>query len=149
MRPDIADQLAAFMRFATLSDVALDPDTLKDGRYLVVGYPGFRVEKDEMDQTIVAQFMPYFTGLYGDAIDDIARYVLVGAVTAYSGACHWSHRDAHGTRGRDLVALENGRSGWIARFIRSITIRAEWTSGGAEGRRVGRVTRLATMGTIG
>jgi hypothetical protein len=64
LRPDIADQLSAFMRFVTLSDLALDPVKLKDGRYLVVGYPGFRVEKYEMDQTIVAQVLPYFTGLH-------------------------------------------------------------------------------------
>lgn len=64
LRPEIADQLSAFMRFVMLSDLALDPDTLKDGRYLVVGYPGFRVEKDEMDQTIVAQILPYFTGVF-------------------------------------------------------------------------------------
>src|SRR5262249_13249265 len=46
------------------SDLALDPDKLRDGRYLVVGYPGFRAEKDEMDQIIEAQVPPYFTGLY-------------------------------------------------------------------------------------
>jgi hypothetical protein len=64
LRPEIGDQLAAFMQFVTLSDLALDPDTLKDGRYLVVSYPEFRVEKDEMDQNIVAEILPYFTGLY-------------------------------------------------------------------------------------
>jgi hypothetical protein len=64
LRPDIADRLGAFMRFATLSDLELDPVKLKDGRYLVIGYPEFRAEKDEMDQTIVAQVLPYFTGLY-------------------------------------------------------------------------------------
>ena len=52
------------MRFVTLSELELDPDKLKDGRYLVLGYPEFRAEKDEMDQTIVAQILPYFTGLY-------------------------------------------------------------------------------------
>ena len=64
LRPDIADKLSAFMRFVTLSELELDPDKLKDGRYLVLGYPEFRAEKDEMDQTIVAQILPYFTGLY-------------------------------------------------------------------------------------
>jgi hypothetical protein len=64
LRPDIADKLSAFMRFVTLSELELDPEKLKDGRYLVVGYPEFRAEKDEMDQTIVAQILPYFTGLY-------------------------------------------------------------------------------------
>jgi hypothetical protein len=64
LRPEIADQLAAFMRFVRLSELELDPDKLKDGRYLVVGYPEFRAEKDEMDQTIVAQVLPYFTGPY-------------------------------------------------------------------------------------
>jgi hypothetical protein len=64
LRPDIADKLAASMRFVTLNDLALDPEKLKDGRYLVVGYPEFRAEKDEMDQTIVAQILAYFTGLY-------------------------------------------------------------------------------------
>src|SRR5271157_3253300 len=64
LRPDIADKLSAFMRFVTLSELELDPDKLKDGRYLALGYPEFRAEKDEMDQTIVAQILPYFTGLY-------------------------------------------------------------------------------------
>ena len=64
LRPDIADKLAASMRFVTLSELELDPDKLEDGRYLVIGYPAFRAEKDEMDQTIVAQVLPYFTGLY-------------------------------------------------------------------------------------
>ena len=64
LRLDIADKLSAFMRFATLRELELDPDKLKDGRYLVLGYPEFRAEKDEMDQTIVAQVLPYFTGLY-------------------------------------------------------------------------------------
>ena len=64
LRPDIAEKLSAFMRFVTLSELKLDPDKLKDGRYLVLGYPEFRAEKDEMDQTIVAQILPYFTGLY-------------------------------------------------------------------------------------
>src|SRR5262249_24471712 len=64
LRPDIADKLSGFMRFLTLSDLELDPDKLTDGRYLVIGYPGFRAEKDEMDETIVAQVLPYFTGLH-------------------------------------------------------------------------------------
>ena len=64
LRPDIADKLSAFMRFVTLSKLELDPDKLKDGRYLVLGYPEFRADKDVMDQTIVAQILPYFTGLY-------------------------------------------------------------------------------------
>ena len=64
LNPEIADKLAASMRFLTLSDLELDPDKLKDGRYLVLGYPEFRAEKDEMDQTIIAQVLPYFTGLY-------------------------------------------------------------------------------------
>ena len=64
LRPDVAEKLSAFMRFVTLSELELDPDKLKDGRYLVLGYPEFRAEKDEMDQTIVAQILPYFTGLY-------------------------------------------------------------------------------------
>ncbi len=64
LRQDIADRLAPFMRFATLSDLELDPVKLKDGRYMVIGYPEFRAAKDEMDQTIVAQVLPYFTGLY-------------------------------------------------------------------------------------
>ena len=64
LRPDIADKLSAFMRFVTLRELELDPDKLKDGRYLVLGFPEFRAEKDEMDQTIVAQNVPYFTGLY-------------------------------------------------------------------------------------
>jgi len=64
LRPDIADKLAASMRFVTLSELELDPEKLKDGRYLVIGYPEFRAEKDEMEQTIVAQVLPYFTGLY-------------------------------------------------------------------------------------
>jgi hypothetical protein len=64
LTPEIADRLSAFMRFVTLSDLALDPEKLKDGRYLVLGYPEFRAEKDEMDQTIVAQILPYFTGLF-------------------------------------------------------------------------------------
>ena len=38
LRPDIADKLASSMRFLTLSDLELNPDKLKDGRYLVVGY---------------------------------------------------------------------------------------------------------------
>ena len=64
LRPDVAEKLSTFMRFVTLSDLELDPDKLKDGRYLVNGYPDLRAEKDEMDQTIVAQNLPYFTGLY-------------------------------------------------------------------------------------
>ena len=64
LRPDIADRLSAFMRFVTLSDLALDPDKLRDGRYLALGYPGFRAEKDEMDQTVEAQILSYFTRLY-------------------------------------------------------------------------------------
>ncbi len=64
LRPDIADKLSAFMPFVTLSELELDPDKLKDGRYLALGYPEFRAEKDEMDQTIEAQSLPYFTGLY-------------------------------------------------------------------------------------
>jgi hypothetical protein len=64
LRPDIADRLSVFMRFLTLNDLELDPDKLKDGQYLVVGYPAFRAEKDEMDETIVAEVLPYFTGLY-------------------------------------------------------------------------------------
>ena len=64
LRPDIADKLSTFMRFVSLNDLALDPDKLTDGRYLVIGYPEFRAEKDETDQTIVAQILPYFTGLY-------------------------------------------------------------------------------------
>src|SRR5262249_38836382 len=55
LRPEIADRLSAFMRFVTLSDLELDPDKLSDGRYLVLGYPGFRAEKDEMDQIVEAQ----------------------------------------------------------------------------------------------
>ena len=61
---DVADKLSASMRFVTLSELELDPDKLKDGKYLVNGYPDFRAEKDEMDRTIVAQNLPYFTGLY-------------------------------------------------------------------------------------
>ncbi len=64
LRPDIADRLSVFMRFVTLHELELDPDKLKDGQYLVLGYPEFRAEKDEMDQTIVAQVLPYFAGLY-------------------------------------------------------------------------------------
>ncbi len=64
LRPDIADKLSAFMRFVALSELVLDPEKLTNGRYLVLGYPEFRAEKDEMDQTVVAQVLPYFTGLY-------------------------------------------------------------------------------------
>lgn len=60
---DVADKLSEFMRFATLEDLELDPNKLNDGKYLVIGYPDFRAKKDEMDQTIVAQNLPYFTGL--------------------------------------------------------------------------------------
>ena len=64
LTPDVADKLSTFMRFVTLSELELDLDKLKDGKYLVNGYPDFRAEKDEMDQTIIAQNLPYFTGLY-------------------------------------------------------------------------------------
>jgi len=61
---DVAEKLSTFMRFLTLDDLQLDPDKLKDGVFLVEGYPDFRAETDEMDETIVAQNMPYITGLY-------------------------------------------------------------------------------------
>jgi hypothetical protein len=69
LRPDVADKLSATMRFVKLSELELDPEKLKDGKYLVNGYPHFRAEKDEMDQTIVAENMPYFTGLH-----DMSRF---------------------------------------------------------------------------
>jgi len=64
LKPDIADKLSAFTRFVTLGELGLDPDKLNSGLYLVLGYPAFRVENDEMDQIIEAQIMPYFTNLY-------------------------------------------------------------------------------------
>jgi hypothetical protein len=64
LRPEIADKLSGFMRFATLSDLELNPDKLNNGRYLMIGYPDFRAEKDEMDERIIAEVLPYFTGLY-------------------------------------------------------------------------------------
>jgi len=64
LTPDVADKLSSFMRFLTLEDLQLDPDKLKGGLYLVNGYPDFRAETDKMDETIVAQNMPYITGLY-------------------------------------------------------------------------------------
>ena len=66
---DVAEKLSTFMRFLTLDDLQLDPDKLKDGVFLVEGYPDFRAETDEMDETLVAQNMPYITGLY-----DIERF---------------------------------------------------------------------------
>jgi hypothetical protein len=64
LKHDIADKLAKFMRFIKLSDLELDPEKLKDGLYLVNGCPDFRAEIDEMEQTIVADNLPYFTGIY-------------------------------------------------------------------------------------
>ena len=58
---DVTEKLSTFMRFLTLDDLQLDSDKLKDGVFLVEGYPDFRAETDEMDETIVAQNMPYIT----------------------------------------------------------------------------------------
>jgi hypothetical protein len=64
LQPSIAEKLASFMRFLTLNDLELDPDKLVGGVYLVNGYPDFRAERDEMDEVIVAQNLPYLTSLY-------------------------------------------------------------------------------------
>jgi hypothetical protein len=61
---EVADKLSTFMRFLTLDDLELDPDKLNDGLFLVNGFPDFRAEKDEMDQTIVAGNLPYMSGLF-------------------------------------------------------------------------------------
>jgi hypothetical protein len=66
---DVAEKLSEFMRFLTLDDLQLDPDKLKDGLFLVNGFPDFRAEKDEMDETIVADNLPYISKLY-----DIERF---------------------------------------------------------------------------
>jgi hypothetical protein len=61
---EVAAKLSEFMRFLSPEDLLLDPQKLEHGTYLVNGFPDSRVEKDEMDETIVAQNLPYFTHLH-------------------------------------------------------------------------------------
>jgi hypothetical protein len=94
LRPDIADKLSGFMRFATLSDLELNPDKLKDGRYLVMGYPEFRTEKDVIEQRIIAEVLPYFTGLYdmqGDPPPNIipADHLVLGVNCEHEAGSVW------------------------------------------------------------
>jgi hypothetical protein len=60
----VANKLSTYMRFLTLNDLLLDPVKLKDGSYLVNGYPDFRADRDEMDEIIVTQNLPFMTMLY-------------------------------------------------------------------------------------
>ena len=61
---EVAEKLSEFMRFLSPEDLLLDPQKLEHGTYLVNGFPDSRVEEDEMDETIVAQNLPYFTYLH-------------------------------------------------------------------------------------
>ena len=55
LSPEVAMKLSAFMRFLSLADLLLDPQIPQHGACLVNGLPDLRVEKDEMDETIIAQ----------------------------------------------------------------------------------------------
>jgi hypothetical protein len=61
---EVMKELSGFMRFLTPDDLLLDPEQLKDGVYLVNGFPDSRVERDEMDETIDAVNLPYITDLH-------------------------------------------------------------------------------------
>jgi hypothetical protein len=61
---EVTGKLSEFMRFLSPDDLLLDPQKLEHGAYLVNGFPHSRVEKDEMEETIVAQNLPYFTCLH-------------------------------------------------------------------------------------
>ena len=61
---DVADTLATYTRFLTLSDLELNPAHLENGQFAFIGYPGDRAEKDEAYRTIVATNLPYFTSLH-------------------------------------------------------------------------------------
>ena len=64
LHPMTVERLSQFMRFVTLDQLGLDPAKLTDGIYLVLGYPQSGTDEDEMNQTIEAAILPYFTNLH-------------------------------------------------------------------------------------
>jgi len=104
LRPEVADKLAEFMRFVTLNELEVNPKKLQDGWYLVNGYSDFRAEKDEMEQIVDAQNLPYFTRLHDlerSPIPNVSRtdHVVLEVNRTDEAGGEWDRLDLDRTHG--------------------------------------------------
>ena len=109
----VAGKLSEFMRFLSPDDLLLDPQMLEHGTYLVNGFPDSRVEKDEMDETIIATNMPYFTYLHDRGQPPISEF---SALDNIAVDARKPYQDGELSFGLDLEFMEGMSGGGIWRL---------------------------------